>query len=489
MKKIETLLVALLVLSLTACEDWLDVSATSELDREELFKTENGFGEALTGIYAGMCDASLYGRELTFDISDMLAGYYFPTAFSHVAWPKYAYASPTAYSYDVEYCNGYIEDFWTGIYYQIANCNSILESIDDHKDVFSEDNYNLIKGEALGLRAFLHFDLLRMFSEAYSLGKDKESIPYVTTLSALVTPRYIQEDALNAMLRDLEEAKELLTNDPMRLGTTPDACLASLPSGYMMESDGIEMWHNRRFRFNYYAVVATMARIYLWKGDKSNALLAAKEIITDQQDKFPWVQINNLTAQYDRSCATEHIFALNVTDLEELMDGYIWDGESGMTQEKEVSLTQDQRAAIYESNSADVRYVYWWEGYGNNWILSKFYQDKGERYFRERLPLIRLSEMYYIAAECAETPSEAVAYLEEVRRHRGLESFPLNPSLSGDALETEIRKEYQKELCGEGQMWFYYKRKSYMAFSQYMLDVSYFTFDIPDIEVANAGRE
>ena len=54
-------------------------------------------------------------------------------------------------------------------------------------------------------------------------------------------------------------------------------------------------------------------------------------------------------------------------------------------------------------------------------------------------------------------------------------------------MEAEIRKEYQKELCGEGQMWFYYKRKSYMAFSQYMLDVSYFTFDIPDIEVANAG--
>ena len=144
MKRIETLLVAFLALSLTACEDWLDVSATSELDREELFKTENGFGEALTGIYAGMCDASLDGRELTFDISDLLAGYYTLTAFSHMAWPEYAYASPTAYSYDVEYCNGYIEDFWTGIYYQIANCNSILESIDDHKDVFSEDNYNLI---------------------------------------------------------------------------------------------------------------------------------------------------------------------------------------------------------------------------------------------------------------------------------------------------------------------------------------------------------
>lgn len=84
-----------------------------------------------------------------------------------------------------------------------------------------------------------------------------------------------------------------------------------------MSSDKIQSWHNRRFRFNYYAAVATMARVYLWKGDRENALLCAGEVIADQESRFPWVlkanlsNIGNTSNEYyrnqDRSYATEHI--------------------------------------------------------------------------------------------------------------------------------------------------------------------------------------
>ena len=190
MKRIKILLVAGILFSLlTGCEDWLDVNASSQLDRNDLFKSENGYGEALTGVYAKMCDKSLYGRELTFDIVDMLAGYYNIQMYNHINWYEYSYADPTN-SFAVSYCAGYIENFWNNIYAQIANINSLLETIDGNKGVFSDDNYNLIKGEALGLRAYLHFDLLRLFAEAYSAGKDKEAIPYVTKLTPSVTPLF-----------------------------------------------------------------------------------------------------------------------------------------------------------------------------------------------------------------------------------------------------------------------------------------------------------
>ena len=117
-----------------------------------MFKSENGYGEALTGVYAKMCDKSLYGRELTFDIVDILAGYYNIQMYNHINWYEYSYADPTN-SFAVSYCAGYIENFWNNIYAQIANINSLLETIDGNKGVFSDDNYNLIKGEALGLRA------------------------------------------------------------------------------------------------------------------------------------------------------------------------------------------------------------------------------------------------------------------------------------------------------------------------------------------------
>ena len=70
------------------------------------------------------------------------------------------------------------------------------------------------------------------------------------------------------------------------------------------------------------------------------------------------------------------------------------------------------------------------------------------------MPLIRLSEMYYIAAECAETVSEGVNYLDQVRSHRGLTSYALDRSMSKDNLAQEIRKEYKKEFWGEGQRFF-----------------------------------
>lgn len=498
-KTIKILWMAITIFSIISCEDWLDVNASTELDRNELFKTEDGYGEALIGVYVGMCDASLYGRELTFDIVDMLGSYYNITSYNHVNWYKYNYGDPTN-SFAINYCTTYIDDIWNKIYAQIANINSLLEAIDGDKNVFSDDNYSLIKGEALGLRAYLHFDLVRLFGEAYSLGKDKECIPYVTRLSSLVNPLFTQDDAIEMILEDLKEAKKLLENDPMHLGTSPSSCLASLPSGTYLSSDNIPVWHNRRSRFNYYAAIATMVRVYLWKGDRGNALICAKEVIEDQESRFPWVLGQNLTyvgntsntryRNQDRSFATEHIFALNLTNLESLMDSYIYMGETGAsTAQNRLEIEIDRRSAIYENYTADLRYQYWFESYNGKFLLAKFYQNSvTARYFQERLPLIRLSEMYYIAAECAATTSDGVDYLECVRQKRGLSSYALDRSMSPEQLETEIRKECQKEFWGEGQLWYYYKRKSYMVFSAYMTNVNFFTFSRPDAEEANAGR-
>ncbi|MCK7558215.1 RagB/SusD family nutrient uptake outer membrane protein [Chitinophaga sedimenti] len=69
------------------------------------------------------------------------------------------------------------------------------------------------------------------------------------------------------------------------------------------------------------------------------------------------------------------------------------------------------------------------------------------------LPIMRLPEMYYIAAEAAATPDEGLVFLNQVRVARGL------PALTSSAtLNAEIAKEYRKEFYGEGQYWFYLKR-------------------------------
>lgn len=475
-----------------SCNEWLDVNATNQLDRDKLFQTESGYAEALTGVYAALCDESLYGKTLSFQVLDLMSNYYTSVSGDNYYWLIFGYANP-ADQYGVNACLPYIENVWVNFYKQIANLNSILATIDENEDVFSGDNYQLIKGECIGLRAFLHFEILRLFAEAYNTGKDKSAIPYVNILTSLVAPILTQEQVIDNILGDLKTAKTLLEKDPMHLGISPEPCLASLPSGTSLSYDNIPVWHNRRFRFNYYAVVATMARVYLWKGDHVNALAAANEIIAEQDSKFPWVNVDDLTGigstyarNQDRTFAREHIFALNVTDMEDKMDGLIFAGESGALSYLALDVTGEERSEVYEGYFADYRYQYWFQGNAGNWLLSKFYQnDVTARYFQERLPLIRLSEMYYIAAECL-GGSEGIAMLENVRVHRGLSSYTL-PSTAD--LDTEIRKEYEKEFWGEGQLWFYYKRKSFTAFSSYMTNVSFFTWAIPDEEISIGGRD
>ena len=92
--------------------------------------------------------------------------------------------------------------------------------------------------------------------------------------------------------------------------------------------------------------------------------------------------------------------------------------------------------------------------------------------------------MYYIAAECEPNPADGVAWLEEVRANRGLGSRPLPATLTAEQLETEIQNEYRREFCGEGQMWFYYKRHSATSIPNMVNfdDVSLYTFDRPEDE-------
>ena len=76
------------------------------------------------------------------------------------------------------------------------------------------------------------------------------------------------------------------------------------------------------------------------------------------------------------------------------------------------------------------------------------------------MPLIRLSEVYYIAAECAEEPETRFGYLNEVRRHRFIPILDSrDPQID---LENEIYKEYAKDFLGEGQLFFYMKRDDFV---------------------------
>ena len=71
--KILYTVLGLTLLVLSACNDWLNVSPKEEVKVDENFEHESGFKEALAGCYMLLKSTSLYGRELTYGMADVLA--------------------------------------------------------------------------------------------------------------------------------------------------------------------------------------------------------------------------------------------------------------------------------------------------------------------------------------------------------------------------------------------------------------------------------
>ena len=74
--------------------------------------------------------------------------------------------------------------------------------------------------------------------------------------------------------------------------------------------------------------------------------------------------------------------------------------------------------------------------------------------------MIRLSEVYYMAAEaCLKTdPAEAFRLLNEVRMSRNISELPETLKNDAGELFNQMIYEYQKDFWGEGKLFYLYKR-------------------------------
>lgn len=493
----------------TSCSDWLDVEPSTETDRNTLFQNEAGFADAMSGVYVSMSSDELYGKNTTWYLLELLGGGAHVDMGTNATLIRFPFIEGTIY-YGDNYRNTYIDPIWNKAYATIANINSILEVIDKKQSVFQGSDYEIFKGEALGLRAFLHFDLLRMFGDAYSgpnYSPTKTYIPYVSSLTSNVHPLLTLDQCCNLILKDLEEAKNLLQADPIYTNEIPSPYVCSEVTGIASArvKYNIKDWHNRRFHFNYYAAVATMARVYQWMGNKEKALECALEVINAPEGTFTWIAselVSNITStsEYvarDRTFSTEHIFAMNISDMQSRIDGYMIQLENSLSNGDVLGFNHDNFDAA--TMQFDLRYKVkaTYSSYGSEfWLSTKYYKDNDPQNYSpwsaNRVPLIRLSEMYYIAAECEPDLDLAINYLETVRQHRGLASYPLSCD-SKDELQTEIEREYRKEFIAEGQLFYYHKRlnKSYTNMTTYeniQVDTKWLTFPRPDDEDTYGGR-
>ena len=458
----------------TSCNDWLEVKPKTEEEADKLFSTLDGFKSALAGVYIGMSQTELYGREMTFGMVGVLGQEW--GSGSDLGNQYSAYSYLLNYNYEQVVSKALIDAVWNKMYEGIANVNTLIQYSDLKREVLG-DYYGVVRGEALALRAYMHFDLLRLFAPYDFSAEAKVAIPYVLEAKPAIAPQLTPTKFVEYALKDVEAALELLKSDPILTGED----VSGVDNGYLA---------NRNFHLNYYAVLGLKARICLYAKDVTAAYGAANEVILAQQQKglFPWVKTADITTTEanlrDRTFSSEHLFAFNTTKLEEYIKGYFREASLPLMERLmpgELYEADDYRTALYETYS----------GFAN--VLTKFWQmDKayvqGQGYVtpkRNRMPAIRIAEMYYIAAEALKESNigEALEMLNTLRVHRGLMKLE---NLDKDQLQEELEREYYREFIGEGQVFFYHKR---MNTSIIATANAVYVLPMPDDEIDLGQRE
>lgn len=427
------------ILLFCSCSGWLDVKPKTTVEEEEVFSREIGFKEALTGIYIKMTSTNLYARNLSYGFLDILGQRY--------ENDELVYSGELFYTFPSTETESYTEKIWEEMYNVIANINNLLYYCDKNRRVFTTGNYyEIIKAEALGLRAFLHFDLLRMYGPVYKDNPTAKRIAYRTEFNR--EPKEMQPSnvVVDSIIADLKKAEILLKDtDPLNFDFP-----VTDESEMMLGKDAFLVY--RHMRMNLYAVKALLARVYLYAGNKEEAgnyanqvvgsgyfelIGDASDILRSREILFS-VYVDKFDQQVEELTNKTFYYIMNKNFLNEMFDV----ANDGMN---------DVR--IREGVAFD------YDSYGDI-TMRKYKQENLWVSTKGTVVLIRLSEMYYILAECADTPEEAAVFLNKVREIRGIDYVVCNES----NLLSEIEKEYRKEFYGEGQMFFFYKRHGYTTF-------------------------
>ena len=463
-KSIYTIILGLAgVVSLHSCSEWLDVTPNTDLPAKELFTTENGFQSALAGLYIAMTEEDTYGKNLSFGLPEQLAQMYDKL-------PDGTTDRSTVYIYDRETSGAYntkgvLANTWRAQYNTIANANNLLKWWDLNGEVVLLDTVKrkMIRGEALALRAFLHFDLLRAWGPVNYAGnvaaREMQCMPYRTVADHSKQPLLPAKYIVTNIINDLTEARECMS--------------------YEKELDLGSDLEKRNLRFNYHAINAMLARVYNYAGDKENAAMYARMVIDEC----------GLTLQSgndnDPILSKEVILGLNMYELEDNLSEYFAVGDKMTTKyylniptlnlifESVGSESEDMRAkgtAFFRNNEQQCA------------ISLKYVENKNGI-----IPLIRLPEMYYIACEAAEWGEDAAVYVNSVRNKRGI-SKAKDVSCDTDELRVAaLNKEYRKEFYGEGQYFWFLKAHGITGALAHCPDVvlaeENFIFPLPDAEV------
>lgn len=486
LKNIFIIAILLATSVMSSCKKgWLDVTSSSEIRAEDQFKSESGFRDALIGVYIGMTDQSLYSSQLTWGALDLVSHQYEPQN-NFTTTRYYQFQN---HNYRDVLSTPQVDGIWNNAYNVIANINTALSYIDQNKSVLDPISHSIIKGELLGLRAFLHFDLMRLYGYGNIAGRTdltgKLAIPYVREFSKNTTPQLSYNETFALLLNDIEAASQLLKEDPIY--NNPKK-----PATYYANVNRDGFFNKREQRMNYYAVKGLKARVLQWMGGAQN--LASATTVAEEVIQYSGTQLAvSTSAASDPRLYPEHLFNLNVVGLEVLVNLYF--NGNDINNNNALLIAPIKAQALFEATNpniglVDIRYNTLLANESRGMVSIKLRQGTGLAN-RNIIPLMKLPEMYYIAADnyIQTNLAKAIQYLNIVRKGRGIiQDIP--STATATQVADELTKEYRKEYISEGQLFFYYKRLGFTTIPNYTGTVNdkIYLLPYPDAELEFGQR-
>lgn len=433
------------ILALPSCDDFLNMQPTNSSNAVGAIATPADAKVAMNGIMSSMNSSSYYGRNFIM-YGDAKGG--------DLTIYSAGRGLDGLYSFNHTATSGTYFGFWTVGYYCIMQINNLLENIDRLKSE-GKTGFDFYEGQAFTLRALIYFDLVRLYGLPYNVEKSSLGVPKaITTLgSDAQLGRATVEENYKQILSDLTVGKTLLAND------------MTMQDGYV----------------SYYVNIATEARVKLYMEDYDGALSAAQEIINSGKYELykPSEWVNSWSEQFD----SESIFEIGMipaeSDLGSTSLGYYLMRFNQKTGASGYFLASDYFLNRLGEDPEDIRWgvmdndEYWHttktERKGSCYKYmggiirqdGSFPGDGKETQTAVNIKVIRLSEIYLIAAEAAlnaRTPNKQLAadYLNSIRKR----APNLPPATAVDITDDMILSERSKELFCEGHRFFDMIRKN-----------------------------
>ena len=402
-------------LLMISCDDFVQVDVPStQLSSPLVFENNSTATAALGAIYAQIRDNGLLTGNPN-GMQSKLGEYTDELTFYGAGGQTDA----SFYNNIVIPTNTDVKNWWNTTYQQIYATNALLEGVQNSKSLTASQKERL-RGEALFIRALLHFHLTNLF----------DAIPYVKTTDYTANTK-IGKIGITKVYENVE--MDLLVSEALL---------------------DVEYISSERIRPNKATVQALLARLYLYSGRWNEAANSASAVLNNS---FLYEDDGNLETVFLKD---------NMANIWQLLPDT--DGRNTLEAETYVFLQGPPPVSalsmefVNSFEVGDLRRTHWIKKVTNGsavWYHAyKYKAYNNSQGSLEYSIVFRIAELYLIRAEARAQQGELITAKEDLNKIRNKAGLSNTSAVTKEQIISAIIKERKSELFTEGHRFFDLKR-------------------------------